>query len=257
MKVSIITAVYNGAERITKTLNSVAQQDYGSIEHIVVDGASTDATLERVQANGARVARVISEPDFGVYDAFNKGLRAATGDIIAFLGAGDTYASPHVISRIAEELTIPSTQAVFADLMIVDEHDQSRVVRIYRSKYFSPNAMTYGFMPAHPTLFLRRDVYQMAGEYDTRYRIAGDFEMCLRIFVKRSIRYKYIPQPLVLMPRGGLSNSGWRSKWEITREMRQACAACGLRTNTAKLLLRLPAKLLEMRYGRWAPGLAK
>jgi glycosyltransferase involved in cell wall biosynthesis len=249
MKISIITAVYNGAERIAKTLNSVAQQDYGSIEHIVVDGASTDDTLARVHASGARVARVISEPDFGVYDAFNKGLRAATGDVIAFLNAGDTYASRHVISRIAEELTTASTQAVFSDLMIVDERDESLVVRIYRSKYFAPNTMAYGFMPAHPTLFLRREVYQSVGEYDTRYRIAGDFEMCLRIFVTRSTRYKYIPQPLVRMPRGGLSNSGWRSKWKITREMRQACAACGLRTNTAKLLLRLPVKLLEMRLG--------
>jgi glycosyltransferase involved in cell wall biosynthesis len=246
MKISIITAVYNGAERITKTLHSVAQQDYGSIEHIVVDGASTDDTVGQVHASGARVARVICEPDSGVYDAFNKGLRAATGDVIAFLNAGDTYASQRVISRIAEELTSSRTQAVFADLMIVDEHDESRVVRIYRSKYFTPNTMAYGFMPAHPTLFLRREVYQKVGEYDTRYRIAGDFEMCLRIFVARSTRYKYIPQPLVRMPRGGLSNSGWRSKWEITREMRQACAACGLRTNTAKLLLRLPVKLLEM-----------
>ena len=246
MKISIITAVYNGAESITKTLNSVAQQDFESIEHIVVDGASEDDTLGRVHASGARVARVISEPDFGVYDAFNKGLRSATGDVIGFLNAGDTYVSRHVISRIAEELMTASTQAVFADLMVVDEHDDSRVVRIYRSKYFAPNTMAYGFMPAHPTLFLRREVYQGVGEYDTRYRIAGDFEMCLRIFVTRSTRYKYIPQPLVRMPRGGLSNSGWRSKWEITREMHQACVACGVRTNVAKLLLRLPVKLLEM-----------
>jgi glycosyltransferase involved in cell wall biosynthesis len=246
MNVSIITAVYNGAERITKTLNSVAQQDYGSIEHIIVDGASTDDTLGRVHASGARVARIISEPDIGVYDAFNKGLRAATGDVIAFLNAGDTYSSRQVISRIAQELTTASTQAVFADLLIVDEHDDSRVVRTYRSKYFSPNTMAYGFMPAHPTLFLRREVYQRVGEYNTQYRIAGDFEMCLRIFVTRFTAYKYIPQPLVRMARGGLSNSGWRSKWQITREMNRACAACGVRTNTAKLLLRLPVKLLEM-----------
>ena len=246
MKISIITAVYNGAERITETLDSVAQQDYGSIEHIVVDGASTDDTLARVHASGARVARVISEPDTGVYDAFNKGLRAATGDVIAFLNAGDAYVSRDVVSTIARELATAGTQAVFADLLIVDERDESRVVRIYRSRHFAPNTMAYGFMPAHPTLFLRREVYQAVGEYDTRYRIAGDFDMCLRVFVMRCTPYKYIPQCLVRMPRGGLSNSGWRSKWEITRELRRACAARGLRTNTAKLLLRLPVKLLEM-----------
>jgi glycosyltransferase involved in cell wall biosynthesis len=255
MKISIITAVYNGGNSIAATLNSVAQQDYNAIEHIVIDGGSTDRTLEMVHANNGRVALLISETDNGMYDAFNKGLRRVTGDAIGFLNAGDTYVSPTVISKVAAELST-GTQAVFADVLIVDEHDETRVVRRYSSKRFAPRAMAYGLMPAHPTLFLRRAVYQAVGEYDSRFRIAGDYEMCLRVFVKRNTSYRYIPEALVRMPRGGLSNRGWRSKWQITREMQRACARDGVSTNVAKLCLRFPYKALEMiGHRRTSPGL--
>ncbi len=245
MKITIITAVYNGEQSIAATLNSVAQQDYTAVEHIIIDGASTDRTLETVRANNARVALLISEADKGPYDAFNKGLRCATGDAIGFLNAGDTYVSPRVISQIASEFST-ETQAVFADVLIVDAQDETRVVRRYSSKRFTPGSMVYGLMPAHPTLFLRRAIYQAVGEYDTRFRIAGDYEMCLRVFVNRSTCYRYIPEVLVRMPRGGLSNRGWRSKWEITREMQRACSMDGVNTNFTKLCLRFPLKALEM-----------
>lgn len=246
MKISIITAVYNGATTIAATLRSVAAQDYASIEHIVIDGASTDETVQRVRSQGTRVARLISEPDSGVYDAFNKGLRCATGDVIAFLNCGDTYESSGVVSRIAQKFADPERDAVFADLLIVDAEDSSRVVRRYSSRRFSPQLLAYGVMPAHPTLFLRNSVYQSVGEYDGRFRIAGDYELCLRVFALPSIRYCYVPHAIVRMPSGGLSNRGWRSTWDITREMRRACEANGVRTNFAKLLSRLPLKVLEM-----------
>lgn len=246
MRVSIITAVYNGGQSIASTLKSVAQQDYDSIEHIVVDGASTDNTLDAVRANDERVALLISEPDTGVYDAFNKGLRHATGDVVAFLNAGDTYVSPHVVSKVLGEFSIEGTQAVFADVLIVDAEDGTRIVRRYSSKRFTPRGMAFGLMPAHPTLFLLREIYQLVGNYDTRFRIAGDFELCLRAFTIGSVHYRYIPEALVRMPRGGLSNSGWRSKWAITREMKSACELNGVRTNFAKLCLRFPLKMLEM-----------
>jgi glycosyltransferase involved in cell wall biosynthesis len=246
MLISIITAVYNGAGSIAQTLASVALQDHEHIEYIVVDGASTDTTLATVRAHGERVARVISEPDRGVYDAFNKGLRAATGDAIAYLGCGDTYVSPDVVSRMAAELSHQGTEAAFADASIVDADDPAHIVRRYSSKRFTPQRMAFGLMPAHPTLFLRREVYRSVGEYDTQFRIAGDFELCLRVFARRTTRYRYVAEPLVRMPRGGLSNSGWRSKLQITREMRRACAMNGVRTNYAKLCLRFPLKILEM-----------
>jgi glycosyltransferase involved in cell wall biosynthesis len=246
MKISIITAVYNGSRSIAATLKSVAQQDHEAIEHILVDGASSDDTVATIRSNGERVARLICEPDQGVYDAFNKGLRAATGDVVAFLNCGDTYVSSAVVSRMAAEFSDPSVQAAFADVLIVDADDETRVIRRYSSKPFTPGRMALGLMPAHPTLFLRREIYQSVGEYNTDYRIAGDFELCLRVFTKRAIRYRYVPEPLVRMLNGGVSNRGWRSKWDITREMQRACARGGVHTNFAKLCLRFPLKMLEM-----------
>jgi glycosyltransferase involved in cell wall biosynthesis len=246
MKISIITAVYNGASTIAATLKSVAEQDYGSIEHIVIDGASKDGTTSVIRQNDARVARMISEPDKGVYDAFNKGLRIATGDVVAYLNCGDTYVSPNVVSKMANALACDGTQAAFGDVLIVDLNDHAHVIRRYSSKRFTPRRMAFGLMPAHPSLFLRREIYQSVGEYDTGFKIAGDFELCLRVFARRATRYRYLAEALVRMPRGGLSNSGWRSKWEITREMQRACALAGVHTNLAKLSLRFPMKILEM-----------
>jgi glycosyltransferase involved in cell wall biosynthesis len=246
MKISIITAVYNGGSDIGKTLRSVAEQDYDAIEHIVIDGASTDSTLDTIRRNDRRVARLLSERDAGVYDAFNKGLRLATGDVIGFLNSGDTYISSDVVTKIARNLRIHKVDAVFADVLIVDAVNHSKVVRRYSSKLFLPARMAYGLMPAHPTLFLRREIYEGVGEFDIRFRVAGDFEMCLRVFTQRLTAYSYLHEALVRMPRGGLSNRGWRSTWEITREMRVACAQNNVKTNWAKLCLRLPLRIIEM-----------
>ena len=178
MKISIITAVFNGERTIGSTLASIADQDHPDIEHIVVDGASTDATLARIRAGDRRGARVVSGPDDGAYDAFNKGLRPATGDVIGFLNCGDSYISPATVSRIAARFADSGVQAVFGDVLIVDQRSLGRVLRRYRSNRFTRRAMSYGLMPAHPTLFMRREVYRAVGEYDPKFRIAGDFELC-------------------------------------------------------------------------------
>jgi glycosyltransferase involved in cell wall biosynthesis len=246
MKVSIITAVYNGENSIVTTLRSIAEQDHPDIEHIIVDGGSKDGTLRNIAANDRRRALVTSEPDQGAYDAFNKGLRAATGDIIGYLNSGDFYVSSHIVSKLVQVLSGAKVQAAFGDVLIVDSRNPSRIVRRYTSKYFSPKAMSYGVMPAHPTLFMHRDVYRAVGEYNVQFRIAGDFELCLRAFVHRNTTYSYIPESLVRMPSGGLSNRGWRSKWEITREMLMACQLNNVKTNFAKLCLRFPLKLAEL-----------
>jgi glycosyltransferase involved in cell wall biosynthesis len=246
MKVSIITAIYNCAGSIATTLQSVAQQDHDNIEHILIDGGSTDGTLAIVEANRSRVARLISERDNGVYDAFNKGLRQATGDAIAFLNSGDTYTSVGVVSRVAKALSCDGVQAAFSDVLIVDAQDPRRVIRRYSSRIFSPKCMAYGFMPAHPSLFLRREVYRRVGEYNVEFRIAADFELCLRVFLTTGTKYRYLDEAMVRMPTGGLSNRGWRSKLAITREMQRACAMNKVKTNFAKLCLRFPVKFLEM-----------
>jgi glycosyltransferase involved in cell wall biosynthesis len=245
MKVSVITAVLNGAHCIRRTLDSVAEQDHDQVEHVVADGQSTDGTLDIVETHG-HGARLISGPDGGVYSAFNKGLRAATGDVIAFLNAGDIYESPRVISGALREMSDFGVDSVFGDVFIVDPADLSGVIRRYSSRRFTPRAMSYGFMPAHPSLFLRRKVYDELGGYDPRFRIAGDFEFCLRAFVCRPTTYRYVPEPLVRMPSGGLSNRGWRSKLAITAEMVRACKLNGVSTNWAKLSLRFPIKMTEL-----------
>jgi len=246
LKISIITAVHNGESSVVATLNSVATQDYSAIEHIVVDGGSSDSTAALIIRHGGRVARFVSEPDSGVYDAFNKGLRLATGDVVAFLNCGDTYTSTNVVTQMAEALSHDEIQAAFADVLIVDSRDPSRIRRRYNSGRFSPQKMTYGLMPAHPSLFIRRDVYRRVGEYDPRFKIAGDFELCLRIFRTAPISYRYLNQAIVTMPTGGLSNRGWRSKLTITREMYRACMMNNVSTSFAKLCLRFPLKFLEM-----------
>jgi len=245
-KASIITAVLNGAEHIGRTLDSVADQDHADVEHVIADGGSTDGTLELIRAHRGGTARIISGRDSGVYEAFNKGLEAATGDVIAYLNCGDTYETRSAVSKSLFELDAYGVDAAFADVLIVDALRQSRVVRRYSSRRFTPGAMPFGFMPAHPTLFLRRRVYEEAGRYDPEFRIAGDFEFCVRVFIGRNTSYRYIPEALVRMPRGGLSNRGWRSTWEITKEMRRACRVHRVSTNWAKLCLRIPLKLAEL-----------
>lgn len=250
MKISVITAVRNGARDIGSTLASVESQDYPDIEHVVVDGASTDDTAEVVRREGRRVARLLSEPDRGAYDAFNKGLALATGDVVGYLNAGDVYESPGVVSLIARQLAAPDIDAVFGDVLITAAGNTDKVLRHYRSGSFSPSRFGWGFMPAHPSLFVRRAAYERCGPYDASYRIAGDFELCIRLFAKQKIRYARLPEVLVRMPRGGLSNSGWQSKWLITQEMRRACRAHGIPTSYLKLFARFPVKALEMlRHG--------
>jgi len=244
--VTLITAVRNGASQIGATLESVAAQDWPAIEHIVIDGASTDDTVERVRRSRAKVTRLVSETDTGVYDAFNKGLRLANGEVIAFLNCGDTYASSGVVSAMMRELSLdPGLQAVYADVTITDASGRPR--RRYSSRGFTPDRMRFGFMPAHPSLFMRTCTYRRLGGYDTSYRIAADFEFCLRAFWRERIQHRYSALNAVYMPNGGLSNRGWRSKLTITREMHRACINNGVPTSYARLLLRIPLKLLELR----------
>lgn len=245
MKLSVVTAVLNGSRTIVSTLDSVASQTHPDIEHIVIDGASKDDTVNVVRAKGTRVAKLISERDTGVYDAFNKGLRQCTGDVIGFLNCGDTYTSADVLSRIAQEFAASDAEAVYGDVAIVDEVD-GRCIRRYRSSWFTPQRIAYGFMPAHPALFIRRDVYQRFGEYDPSFRIAGDFELVARIFGRGHTKSRYLPEVMVRMPRGGLSTNGIRSNWVITQEMRRACRMNGISSGWLRLCLRFPIKLTEM-----------
>ena len=245
IKFSIVTVCYNSALTIEDTLRSVAAQTWPQVEHILVDGASTDGTLEIVERHRDTLAKVISEPDRGIYDAMNKGVHAASGDVIGFLNADDVYAHQDVLAVVAETMERNHLDALFGDVGFFHSGDPSRLVRRYSSARFRPERIAWGWMPAHPALFLRRDVFQKAGPFRTNYRIAGDFEFVARAFGRHSLRYRHFPQVLVRMRMGGVSTGGWRNTLLLNQEVLRACRENGIPTNMLKILSKYPVKLLE------------
>ena len=244
--ISVITVCYNSAPSLARALQSVADQDWPSIEHIVIDGGSTDGTDATIERFRHRLAHVVSEPDGGIYDAMNKGLDRARGSIVCFLNADDHYAHPQVLSRVASMMQEFGLDALMGDVGFFTEKNPSGIVRRYRSDRFDPGRLAWGWMPAHPALFLNRAVVQRVGYFKTDYRIAGDFEYIVRAFHGCNLRYQHLPEMLVLMQNGGASTNGWRSKILLNREVLRACRENGLRTNMLKILAKYPLKVLEL-----------
>lgn len=199
-------------------LNSVAGQSWSHREHIVVDGASTDGTLGVLQAHRAQLAVLQSEPDRGIYDALNKGLALAKGDVVGFLHADDLYAHADVLAHVAAAFEDPAVCAVYGDLHYVSKDNTDRVVRHWASSPFSHQRLAWGWMPPHPTLYVRRGWYQRIGGFDTRYRIAADYHSILRLFSQPDFRSVYLPEVLVRMRLGGASNKSLKNIVRKTRE---------------------------------------
>lgn len=226
MKISIITATWNCAGTIADCLASVAGQSYPDREHIVIDGVSSDGTLAILETHRAQLAVLISEPDRGIYDALNKGIAQASGDVIGFLHADDLYADPEVLARIAAAFVDPAVDAVYGDLVYVSRTDTERVIRYWRAGGYRPAQLHRGWMPPHPTLYLRRALYERHGVFDLRYQIAADYDLMLRVLSRLTGRVVYLPQVLVRMRLGGISNRSLRHILHKSREDYQA-----LRTN--------------------------
>lgn len=243
--VTVITVVFNGATTLEHTIRSVMEQTYNNIEHIIIDGGSTDATLDILRKYEENIDYWVSERDAGIYDAMNKGITLARGEYIGMLNSDDFFASPLALEKIATRLIEDNVDAVFSCLDIVDPTDVDRVLRKYRITNFSPLMLRIGIMPAHPTFYCRRSCYEMAGPYRTDYRIAADFEMLARLLLKHHISWKFIDNTTVKMRSGGVSNSGIKSKWMVNREIIRACSENGLYTNMLVLALKLPIRLLE------------
>ena len=216
MKISIITITFNSAKTIQRALESVQSQTYKDIEHIVVDGASKDGTKERIEAYAKAHPNVrwVSEPDEGIYNAINKGISMATGDVIGFLHSDDVFYSPDSIGKIANSFADSQTDVVYGDLQYCHE---GKVVRRWKSNDFHPRALKYGWMPPHPTVYVRREVYGQVGKYDEWFRISADYDMMLRIFTGRYTSH-YIPEVLVSMETGGASNKNTRARLSKTQE---------------------------------------
>jgi glycosyltransferase involved in cell wall biosynthesis len=245
MKISVITVCFNAVNTIADTLESVATQTHPDIEHVVVDGASTDGTLDVIKRHAKRVARLVSEPDQGIYDAMNKGLLLATGEIIGFLNADDVYADTRVLERVSTIMEAEKLDALFGNAEFVSPTRPDRPLRRYRSERFCPERIAWGWMPAHPALFLRQQMYQRFGSFRTDYRIAGDFELVARMFHGGTLSYRHVPEVLVRMRTGGISTGGWRNTILLNREVLRACRENGIPTSLPKILSKYPAKLLE------------
>jgi len=245
MKISVITAVYNRASTIARSIDSVASQSYMDVEHIVIDGSSTDGTLEVIEQNRNSRMVIYSEPDEGIYDALNKGIKRATGEIIGVVHSDDVLAGPNVLENIVRVFGNPSLDAAYADATYYNSGKLSKAIRRYNSSRFAPERIAWGWMPAHTTLFLRRRVFERFGLYRTDYKIAGDFEFVARIFGACTLKSVYVPEVWVQMQTGGASTGGLKSKIVLNQEVIRACRENGIKTNYAKILSKYPMKFIE------------
>ena len=248
MKISIVTVAFNAEATIADAVASVVgQQRTGfDLEYIIVDGASTDGTLAALEPYREGIAQVISEPDRGLYDAMNKGVAAATGDFIGILNADDAYAHDRVLAAVAARLVESGAQALYGDLDYVAEDGSGRVVRRWRSGTMGPRSFLRGWMPPHPTFFLARSVYAEHGVYSLGLRSAADYELMLRMLHKHRVSAAYLPEVLVKMRTGGMSNSSWENRWRANREDRAAWRMNGLRPMPWTLVMKPLRKL-----GQW------
>lgn len=206
MRLSIVTAVWNRAATVAAALESLQAQTYGDFEHLVMDAASTDGTIGIVQNLADKRTILVSGPDAGIYDALNKGMARATGEIIGLLHSDDIFASPHVLETVVERFQDPGVDAVYGDLHYVAQDDPDRIIRNWRSGAFRPAALRWGWMPPHPALFLRRRIIEQQGPYDLSFRVAADYDAVLRYFGQPGFRAVYVPEVFVKMRMGGESN---------------------------------------------------
>lgn len=244
MKVSIITIAFNSADTIEDTIKSVASQDYPDIEYIVIDGASKDDTIKIIEKHKDAIASAISEPDKGIYDAMNKGVRAATGDIIGILNSDDFYADQNVISDVVKAFTAsPEAQALYADLVYVNREDITKVVRYWEAGNYKREKFRKGWMPPHPTFFVRRQQYEQLGLYSLELKSAADYELMLRFLYKHELKCIYLNRVITRMRLGGESNITVKNRLRANKEDRQAWTMNGLKPAWYTLTLKPISKI--------------
>lgn len=251
IRVSIVTVAYNSAATIEETIKSVLFQTYKHIEFIIVDGLSSDATLEVVRTYEPKFQgrmKWVSEKDGGIYDAMNKGIQMATGDVVGILNSDDFFTSQDVVERLSSAFEDVETDAVYGDIHFIREGKPDKCVRYYSSRRFSPGWLRYGFMPAHPSFYARREVYEQAGYYKTDYRIGSDYEMMVRLFCKHHIRARYLPMDFVTMRLGGISTRGIRSRLQLIKDDVRACRENGIYTNTVMICTKFLLKIFELKF---------
>lgn len=250
-KVSIITVVFNNKGTISSAIDSVLSQAYPGIEYIIIDGGSTDGTDKVVKSYGGKITTFISEPDKGLYDAMNKGIKLATGDVIGILNSDDLYYNNNVIQKVADEFRLADPDAVYGDLLYVDKSDTNKNVRYWKSSDYQKNAFVCGWHPPHPTFFVKRDVYEKYGLFDISFDLSADFELMLRFIEKFGIKTKYIPEILVKMRLGGETNKSIKNIIKGNVNCIKAFRKNGIRPNYLYPLFRLLPKLNQYILARF------
>ena len=246
MKISVITVVRNRVHTIGRAIASVQAQTGVEVEHIIIDGASTDGTLDVIRNEMSGHEILVSEGDLGIYDALNKGIKVASGDVIGVLHSDDLFADEFVLKKVVNAFKDKEVSAVFGDAIFFSQSDPDKIFRRFSSAMFKPGRLGWGWMPAHTSLFIKAEEYARVGAYNTDYEIAADFEFICRLFKDGRLGYAYLPMPLVRMQLGGLSTSGLASTLKLNKEMLKSCRNNRIPTNFLKLLSRYPLKLLEL-----------
>lgn len=245
-RISVVTVCKNAAPSVESTLASVRKQTHGDVEHVVIDGGSTDGTLQIIERYRDAVATLVSEPDRGLYHAMNKGWQRASGRIIGFLNAGDTFHDPEVLSRVAAAFEQSACDAVYGDLDLVS--NDGRVVRKWRSGPFRRSKYHFGWMTPHPATYIRRELFERYGGFRHDLSIAADYELMLRFFFEHRARVQYLRLPLVRMVHGGASNGTFlgvmRANWQVYRSWRKN----GLFTLPIIMITKPLSKLLQLRF---------
>ena len=245
MKVSIITITYNAGQTLESCIRSVAAQSWHDTEYIVVDGGSDDGSVSVIRKHEEKITRWVSEPDKGIYDAMNKGLAMATGDVAGFLHADDLYSDPDAVQKIVRLMEREKSDACYADLVYVDSSSTDKAVRKWKSGEYEPGAFLNGWMPPHPTFFVRKEIYDKHGGYRLDLGTAADYELMLRLIHKIGIHVSYLPETIIKMRTGGQSNASLKHRLKANRMDRKAWAVNGLKPRPHTLLMKPLRKVVQ------------
>jgi len=246
LKVSIITAVYNNVDTVENAVRSFMAQDYPSTEYIVIDGKSDDGTVRVLEEYNDQIDQLISEPDQGMYDALNKGIKIASGDIIGILNADDIFENEGVVSEVVDAFKNEKVDCVFGDVAFVKSTNPGKIIRYYSSSKWHPKRLAWGYMPAHPSVFVKKEVFKQYGYYKTDYQIAADYEWLIRILKVNRCRYRYLNKLMVRMRMGGKSTRNLNSNIILNREILRACRENNLSSNYFKIYSKYLWKMREL-----------
>ena len=247
MKISIITVCFNSDKTIRDTIESVLSQDYPEVEYIIIDGQSRDNTMNVVSEYRNKITKIISEPDHGIYDAMNKGVQLASGDVVGILNSDDLFESSSVISDVVDCFkSAPNADLVFGDVVFVEPGNTQEIIRFYSSEKFRSWKLRFGWMPPHPATFIKKAAYEQTGVYSLEYKISADYELFIRMLLVHKMVYVRMDKILVRMRMGGISTAGIKSSLLLNSEIVRACKRNGVYTNLFFVLLKIPFKILEL-----------